>query len=136
MGAAIGHANGLPQYEWNDITRTYTEYDDTGVVLDTRPYTVEENAAADYEVNARALQDAQNTFQRAQALLTFTQLLAVLQGSLLVRKIQPRDPWQLPRDVFESYPKDFVVEYNGKFWRSTRRANIWYPGVQGWVEVP
>lgn len=42
---------------WDDATRTYTEYDETGTVVSTRPYTDEENAQAD----AEAEQDAKIT---------------------------------------------------------------------------
>ena len=37
----------LLRQSWDNATRTVTEYDANGNVLSTRPYTVEENAAAD-----------------------------------------------------------------------------------------
>lgn len=43
--------------EWrDDATRTVTTYDETGTVLDTRPYTAEENAEADAQAAAEAVQ--------------------------------------------------------------------------------
>jgi hypothetical protein len=47
--------------DWNNDTRTVTTYDDTGQVIDTRPYTPEENAAADAAVASQATAEAAAT---------------------------------------------------------------------------
>jgi hypothetical protein len=49
------YQDGVLREEWNDATRTYTAWDANGVVTDERPYTTDENAAAD----ARAATDQQ-----------------------------------------------------------------------------
>lgn len=41
------HANSQTAALWDDASRTITTYDETGAATSTRPYTAEENAAAD-----------------------------------------------------------------------------------------
>jgi hypothetical protein len=40
-------ADDILREVWDDATRTYTAYAEDGTVVSTRPYTAEENAAAD-----------------------------------------------------------------------------------------
>ena len=42
-----GSSNGVVRFRADDTTRTVTTYDETGAVTSTRPYTDDENAAAD-----------------------------------------------------------------------------------------
>lgn len=39
--------NGVVREEWDDSTRMYSTYDESGTQTSTRPYTAEENADAD-----------------------------------------------------------------------------------------
>ena len=41
------YANGVLREQWDDTTRIYTAWDEDGVQTEQRPYTVEENTAAD-----------------------------------------------------------------------------------------
>lgn len=45
--------NGTLRQWWDDATRTYHEYDETGVETLARPYTPEENAEADARAQAQ-----------------------------------------------------------------------------------
>ena len=51
-------ADGLLREVWDDATRTYTAYAEDGTVVSTRPYTAEENTAAD--VRAEGYEQAAN----------------------------------------------------------------------------
>ena len=44
------------------------------------------------------------------------------------------DPWEIPEGGV-GFPKDWIVQHNGKTWRSTTPGNVWEPGVSGWREV-
>ena len=48
------YKDGILRKFWDDDTRTYTEWDDQGQQIDSRPYTSEENAAADVRAIAEA----------------------------------------------------------------------------------
>lgn len=50
---------------WNDVARTYTEYDAAGAVVVTRPYTTDENARADAEAAELALANNQASIEEA-----------------------------------------------------------------------
>ena len=52
------HVDGVLRERADDITRTVTAYDETGAVTSTRPYTTEENAAADAAVADAARLDS------------------------------------------------------------------------------
>ena len=56
MNSEVVSPDGVVLEEWNDDTRTYTSRNPDGTVLLTRPYTAEENAAAD----ERATQETQS----------------------------------------------------------------------------
>jgi hypothetical protein len=47
MSAIVYDENGAIREFWDDDTRTYTSWDAAGTVTETRPYTAEENTAAD-----------------------------------------------------------------------------------------
>jgi len=46
------NTDGLLRKEWDDTTSTYTEWDDSGAIVVTRPYTAEESAEAGVEATA------------------------------------------------------------------------------------
>lgn len=52
MSKSQVYSDGALIEEWDDGTRTYTRWDDTGAVVETRPYTPEENADADARTQA------------------------------------------------------------------------------------
>lgn len=43
--------------------------------------------------------------------------------------------WAQPTGAHDAYPLNAMVRHNGKNWRSTVAANVWAPGVYGWVEI-
>ena len=49
------YTDGVLRQRWDDTARTYTEWDAQGVQISTRPYTTEENAAADQRAAAALL---------------------------------------------------------------------------------
>jgi len=44
-------------------------------------------------------------------------------------------PWVQPTGAHDAYNIGAIVTYNGQTWRSTVNANVWAPGVFGWVVV-
>jgi hypothetical protein len=49
---------------------------------------------------------------------------------------QPGYPaWVQPLGAFDAYPLGAEVSHNGQNWRSTVAANVWAPGVFGWVVI-
>jgi hypothetical protein len=44
-------------------------------------------------------------------------------------------PWVQPTGAHDAYNMGDRVSHNGKIWESTINANVWEPGVHGWVEV-
>ncbi|NJL70360.1 MAG: hypothetical protein HC888_01520 [Candidatus Competibacteraceae bacterium] len=46
-------------------------------------------------------------------------------------------PWVQPTGAHDAYPLGFRVTYNGQNWENTgSAANVWQPGVFGWVVIP
>lgn len=43
-------------------------------------------------------------------------------------------PWRQPLGAHDAYPMGSTVTWGGKLWRSILRANVWAPGVAGWVD--
>ena len=43
-------------------------------------------------------------------------------------------PWRQPLGAHDAYPIGSTVTWGGKLWRSILRANVWAPGVTGWVD--
>jgi hypothetical protein len=87
--------------------------------------------AADYA----AVQQAQDEYTRAIGLNAApTELAALQEATLADEGIQPGDPWRQPTGAHDAYPLDAKVTHEGKTWRSTIAANVWEPGVAGWVE--
>jgi hypothetical protein len=44
-------------------------------------------------------------------------------------------PWKQPTGAHDAYQKGDRVTYNGQTWESTIDANVWAPGVYGWIVV-
>ena len=44
-------------------------------------------------------------------------------------------PWSQPTGAENAYDLGSIVSHNGTRWRSTIKANVWEPGVYGWVVV-
>lgn len=43
--------------------------------------------------------------------------------------------WIQPTGAQDAYALGVKVKHNGKTWESTVDANVWEPGVYGWVEI-
>jgi hypothetical protein len=54
MSRHENYRDGVLTDLWDDDTRTYTRWDDAGAVVETRPYTEQENQAADAAAAAHA----------------------------------------------------------------------------------
>jgi hypothetical protein len=59
------------------------------------------------------------------------------QGWLLVGDAEPGIlPWVQPTGGHDAYPLNALVTHNGQTWQNTgSAANVWEPGVFGWVVV-
>ena len=55
--------NGVLREEWNDDTRTYTAWDENGTQTESRPYTAEENAAADAAATVETEESNKSTIE-------------------------------------------------------------------------
>ena len=45
-------------------------------------------------------------------------------------------PWVQPTGAHDAYPVGALVTYNGQTWENTGSdANVWAPGVFGWVQI-
>lgn len=82
--AAIYDETGQVRQLWDDETRTYTEWDAQGVVVDgfPRPYTVQENAAAELAAaeNTAATNDTVIRDKARQALNVFGNRITQLES--------------------------------------------------------
>lgn len=43
--------------------------------------------------------------------------------------------WVQPLGAQDAYPLDALVSHNGFHWKSIVAANVWEPGVYGWIQV-
>lgn len=43
--------------------------------------------------------------------------------------------WVQPLGAGDAYPLDAIVTHDGFTWKSTTPANVWEPGVFGWVQI-
>ena len=122
------YSNGRLIERHDDTTRTVTTYDEQGNIASERPYTVEENAAADAAAQAQADAEA----ARARAELADAILDAT--AALMADAHTDGQPWVQPTGVHDSYPLGITVTHEGKTWESLTPANAWAPGVSGWRE--
>lgn len=123
---------------FDDSTRIATEYPPPGPDPQEpveRPYDDVENATADQRASATAAAQAEAAYERAVGLNAAPAELAALQEANLANSgLEPGDPWRQPTGAHDAYPLDALVSHSGKNWRSTIAANVWEPGVSGWVE--
>ena len=122
------YVDGILTREHDDATRTFTTYDEQGNITSERPYTIEENAAADAAVQAQADAEA----ARARAELADAVLDAT--AALMADAHTDGDPWVQPTGVHNAYSLGITVTHGGKTWESLTPANVWEPGVSGWRE--
>lgn len=100
-----------------------------------RAYTQAENDRADQMTVIHDQSAAQIAYERAVGLNAAPAELAALQeANRASAGVEPGDPWVQPTGAHDAYPLDALVSHNGKTWRSTIAANVWEPGVSGWVE--
>ena len=112
----------------DDTTRTVTTYDESGAITSTRPYTTEENAAADAEAQAQAdAAAARARYETHEAILDAT-------AALMTDAHTDGQPWVQPTGAHNAYPIDITATHVGKTWESLTPANVWEPGVSGWRE--
>lgn len=119
--------DGVLRERRDDTSRTVTTYDTAGQVTGARPYTTDENAAADAAEQARAADAA----ARARAELADAVLDAT--AALMDDAHTDRAAWVQPTGAHNAYPLGAKVTHKGKTWTSTAAANVWRPGVYGWV---
>ena len=122
------YQNGTLLSRSDAATRTVTTYDENGEVTSTRPYTQEENDAADAAQAAHEQAEAQR--QRAEladAILDAT-------AALMEDAHEDGAPWVQPQGAHDAYPIGRTVTHNGKTWENITLANVWEPGVSGWRE--
>lgn len=119
---------GVLRERWEDTKRKYTEYDAQGQQTSTRPYTTEENAAADA---ALAAEEA-----RAEAIALAEAQDALIRATMALAP-QPTtgEAWVQPTGAHDAYAKDSEVTHLGKTWVSLTPFNVWVPGESGWREV-
>ena len=104
MRSAYDPARGIvatPYVIQDDTTRTVTAYDESGAVTATRPYTADENAAADAAV-AQAAAQAQYEAQR----LTVRQIITDLQAE----KARAQAVIDTPNSTIKTNPAPYVVD--------------------------
>lgn len=65
MSTSVYDINGTLREEWDDDARTYTEYDEQGAEVSSRPYTAEENARADAEAAQALVESNRRTIEEA-----------------------------------------------------------------------
>lgn len=85
-----------------------------------RPLTVDEVAAREAQASAeaKAVED--------RAILDAT-------AALMQDAHEDGQPWVQPTGAHDAYPLGTKVTHNGKTWTSATAANVWEPGVYGWV---
>lgn len=115
----------------DDTTRTVTTYDESGAVTSTRPYTAEENDAADEsQAEEAAREDRRIKAERDQAILDAT-------AALMEDAHDDGQPWVQPTGAHNAIGFGRTVTHIDKTWRSKHRANVWEPSSSSpwWEEV-
>jgi len=114
----------------DDTARTVTTWDAQGAAT-ARPYTSEENAAADAAAAA-----AQAAADDAVRVAVDRAILDAIRHTSETGHVDG-ETWAQPSGAHDAYPLDAVVTHNGSTWTSLIPANVWAPGVSGWrQEVP
>lgn len=114
---------------YDDENRVVTELDSGLTVLSSRPYTQEENDAADAALAAQAEEQARIEKEQIQA--------AIVEATVALMETAHADGevWAQPTGAHNAYKLGVVVEHAGKTWENITHANVWEPGVSGWREV-
>jgi hypothetical protein len=79
-----------------------------------------------------------NLYQVVQGHTTQSDYTPIVAKSLFKRYYEPDDdpwPWVQPVGAHDAYPKNAKALFNGDIWQSTIDANVWPPGVTGWVNL-
>ena len=95
------YIDGILRERRDDTARTVTTYDETGAVASTRPYTAEENAAAD-----AAVAEAAARAQRVAGRLTVRAIITDLQAE----KARAQAVLDTPNATIKSNPAPYVVD--------------------------
>jgi hypothetical protein len=121
------YAGGILIQRWDDATRLYTAWDETGAQTEQRPYTPDENMIADAVASAEA--------EAGAAATEAAQENAIL-DAIAATSAPPPDgeEWVQPTGAHDAYRINATVTHGGKQWTSTVDYNVWEPGVSGWVE--
>jgi hypothetical protein len=124
------------RFAFDDTTRVVTVYHfEDPENPTTRPYDDAENERADARSSEATVKEAQIDYLRAIGLNAAPDELAALQAATLAAEgIEEGDPWRQPTGAHDAYPLGAIVSHSGKIWESTVAANVWEPGVSGWVE--
>ena len=112
---------------WDDTARTVTDY--TTDPPTVRPYTAQENAAAD------AARAAQAEAEQQQARYVTHEAILDATAALMENAHEDGQPWVQPQGAHNAYPLGRTVTHNGKTWENLTPANTHEPGVSGWREV-
>jgi hypothetical protein len=125
----------LTEY-WNDEAKEVTFYNKDGGIELKRPYNAEETTRVEEQASAFAIQTARAELERATLVNSAPEELAALQEAILAAQgIADGDPWRQPQGAHDAYPIGAVVSHKDKTWESTVAANVWEPGVSGWLEA-
>ena len=112
----------------NDDARIVVTCDVNGVEVESRPYTAEENAAADAVAQAQADAEAARVrYETHEAILDAT-------AALMADAHTDGQPWVQPTGAHDAYALGITVTHGGKTWENITPANVWEPGVSGWRE--
>ena len=117
--------DGVLVESWDDTTRTYTDHR-TG---QTRPYTTEENDAADQRAEQQ-----QQVAEREARRITHDAILDAT-TALMDDAHTDGEPWTRPTGAHDAYPAGITVTHDGRTWTNITPANVWEPGVSGWRET-
>ena len=121
------YKNGVLVEQWDDAAATYTRFE-SGVEVESRPYTTAEQEQADArQAGVVEASEKQARREAREALLDAT--LALTEATHT-----PGDAWAQPVGVSGAYPVDATVTHDGKEWVSLTPFNVWEPPT-GWREV-
>lgn len=118
------YVDGVLTQERDDDTRRVINH----ITGESRPYTLEENQAADAALAQAELQAEQQAKEQAQA--------ALLEASIELSKSAHNDgeTWVQPTGVHDAYALSANVTHQNKTWVSLVPFNVWEPPTS-WREV-
>lgn len=95
------YEGGELRERWDDATRTVTTWDENGEVIDTRPFTTDENAAADEDARQNAM------------ILDLEGRISALEAYVFAAT--PPNPEGVPWTATD-WPPGSVVTHSGEMW--------------------